>query len=109
VRVFWKRREREMPGWPEGFGSLADPPETPARRPLAESIEIGRGASRAVAISLVIEELRRRGEKAVEVLGMVSAPAGQATMPIHLRRGREDVFVEVESGPWERRTVDEIL
>jgi hypothetical protein len=40
---------------------------------------------------------------------MVSAPAGQAVMPIHLRRGREDVFVEVESGPWERRTVDEIL
>jgi hypothetical protein len=98
-----------MPGWPEAFGSLADPPETPARVPLAESIEIGRGASWTVAISLVIEELRRRGEKVVEVLGMVTAPAGQAVMPIHLRRGREDVFVEVESGPWERRTVDEIL
>ena len=47
----------------------------------------------------MIEELRRRGEKVTEVLGMVAFPAGQAVMPIHLRRGREDGFVEVETGP----------
>ena len=30
-------------------------------------------------------------------------------MPIHLRRGGEDVFVEVETGPWEEETVESVL
>ena len=55
------------------------------------------------------EELKRRGEKVVEIFGTVASPAGQADMPIHLRRGGEDIFVEVETGPWKGKTVDGIL
>ncbi len=108
MRVFWKRRDSGVPEWPGAFGPLADLPETSAR-PLAEVIEIKRGASRAAAISQVTEELKRRGEKVVEIFGTVASPAGHADMPIHLWRGGEDVFVEVETGPWKGKTVDDIL
>lgn len=55
------------------------------------------------------EELKRRGEKVVEIFGTVASPAGQVDMPIHLRCGGEDVFVEVETGPWKGKTVDDLL
>jgi len=74
-----------------------------------ETIEIERGASRAAAISQAAEELVRRGEEIVEIFVVVASPAGRAIMPIHLRRGGEDVFVEVETGPWEGRTIEDIL
>lgn len=108
--MFWRRREREMPGgWSETSGPLSDPPEVLATRPLAETIEIERGVSRAASISRVAEELRRRDEEVVELFKVVVSSAGRAILPVYLRRGGEDVFVEVETGPWERRTVRNVL
>jgi hypothetical protein len=74
-----------------------------------ETIELERGASRAASISRVAEGLRRRGEEVVELFKVVSSPVGQAVMPIHLRRGEDDVFVEVETGPWEGKIVKGVL
>jgi hypothetical protein len=111
VLMFWKRRQSETPeGRTEPPGPLADPPQTSAARPLAETIEIERDASRAASISRVAEELGRRGEEVVELFEEISSSTGwEAVMPIHLRRGGEDVFVEVETGPWERETVESVL
>jgi hypothetical protein len=106
VRVFWKRQEREtLARWRGDF----DSPKALVERPLAETIEIERGVSRAAAISQVAEELRRRGEGIVEIFGMVASPAGQAVMPIRLRRDGKEVFVEIETGLWEGNTVKDIL
>jgi hypothetical protein len=110
VHVFWKRREREMlGGWPSVFVSPTDSSEALMTQSLADTIEIERGASRVAAISQVAAELRRRGEEIVEIFEVVTSPAGQAVMPIHLRRAGGDVFVEVETAPWEGRTVEEML
>ncbi|MDQ3927213.1 MAG: hypothetical protein M3272_09570, partial [Actinomycetota bacterium] len=108
--MFWKRREREMLGeWPSVFVSPTDSSEALMPRSLAETIKIERGASRVTAISQVAAELRRRGEEIAEILEAVASPGGQVVMPIHLRRAGEDVFVEVETGPWEGRTVEDML
>ncbi len=110
MHVFWKRREREMLGeWPSVFVSPTDSSEALMPRSLAETIKIERGASRVTAISQVAAELRRRGEEIAEILEAVASPGGQVVMPIHLRRAGEDVFVEVETGPWEGRTVEDML
>jgi hypothetical protein len=110
MRVFWKRREREMPGeWLGAFGPLPGSPETLMTRPLAEAVEIERGVSRAVSISRVAEELRRRGEEVVEIFETVTSPVGRAVLPIHLRRDGEDVFIEVETGPWDKETTEDVL
>jgi hypothetical protein len=110
MRVFWRRREREMPGeWSGSFGPLSDSPEALMERPLAEAVEIERGVSRAVSISRVAEELRRRGEEVVEIFETVTSPVGRAVLPIHLWRGGEDVFIEVETGPWEKETMEDVL
>lgn len=102
MRVFWKRREREiLGGSSRSSATLAEPLK--ALQPLAETIELARGTSRAASISRVAEELRRRGEEIVELFKEVNSPAGRAVFPIHLRRGAEDVFVEVESSPWDER------
>ncbi len=109
--MFWRRRQREtLAGETEFPGPLADPPQAPPARPLAETIEVERDASRAACISRVAEELRRRGEEVVELFKEVSSSTGWETvMPIHLRRGGEDVFVEVETGPWKGNTVESVL
>jgi hypothetical protein len=109
--MFWRRRRSETSGGREELpGPLADAPRPPVPRPLAETIEIERDASRAAAISRVAEELRRRGEEVVELFEEISSSTGWETvMPIHLRRAGEDVFVEVETGPWERETVETVL
>ncbi len=109
--MFWRRRQREtLEGRTEFPGPLADTPQASAARPLAETIEIERDASRAACISRVAEELGRRGEEVVELFKEVSSSTGWETvMPIHLRRGGEDVFVEVETGPWEGQTVESVL
>jgi hypothetical protein len=109
--MFWRRRQREtLEGSSELPGPLADPPHSPASQPLGETIEVERDAPRAACISRVAEELRRRGEKVVELFEEISSSTGWETvMPIHLRRGGEDVFVEVETGPWEQETVESVL
>ncbi len=109
--MFWRRRQREtIEGSSELPGPLADPSQAPASQPLAETIEVERDASRAACISRVAEELGRRGEEVVELFEELSSSTGWETvMPIHLRRGGEDVFVEVETGPWEEETVESVL
>lgn len=109
--MFWRRRQREtIGGSSELPGPLADPAQAPALQPLAEIVEIERDASRAASISRVAEELGRRGEEVVDVFEEISSSTGWETvMPIHLRRGGEDVFVEVETGPWEEETVESVL
>ena len=110
MRMFWKRREREIPGeLAKVPGPLADSTEIPASRPLAETIQLERGTSRAASISRVAEELRRRGEEIVELFKVVTSPGGRAILPIHLRRANEDIFVDVEIAPWERETVEGVL
>ncbi len=110
MRVFWKRREREVLGeWFETPGPFADSPGALAARSLVETIEIERGLSRAASICRAAEELRRRGEEIVEIFEQVTSPAGRAVLPIHLRHAGEDVFIEVETRPWERMTVEGVL
>lgn len=109
--MFWRRRERETPGErPEAAGPLAEPPEAreTARSPL-QTIQLERGAPRAASITRVAEELRRRGEEVSELFKEVTSPAGQAVLPIYLWRGGEEVFIEVETGPWEREAVRGVL
>ena len=53
--------------------------------------------------------MRRCGEEVVELFKEISPPAGKAVLPIYLRRDGEKVFVEVETGPWEGRTVEGVL
>src|SRR5919202_164933 len=81
ARMFWSRRRSETPGGREELpGPLADAPRSPAPRPLAETIEIERDASRAAAISRVAEELRRRGEEVVELFEEISSSTGWETV-----------------------------
>jgi len=110
MRVFWKRREREtFGGWPIVAGPLAKPPEPPAARALAQILEIERDVPRAVSISRVAEELRWRGEEVVELFKEVTSPARRAVLPIHLKRGGEDIFIEVQTSPWERKAIRSVL
>lgn len=105
MRVFWKRPEREiLRGRPEAPGPFADSPEDPP-----QSIQLEPGVSRAASISRTAEGLRRRGEEVVEIFEEVSSPNGRAVLPIHVRRDGEDVFFEVETGPWAKRIVADVL
>jgi hypothetical protein len=108
--MFWKRHEREtFKGWPAVSGPLAGLSKGPVMRPLAQLIEVERDVPRAVAISRNAEELRWNGEEVVELFKEVTSPVGRAVLPIHLKRGGENVFVEVETGPWKRKTVRDVL
>ncbi len=113
--MFWRRRTRKTPesetlrARPRATGPLADRAEGSAEGSLAETVKLERGLSRAAAISRVAEELRRRGEEVVELFKEVSSPTGQAVLPIYLRRGGEDVFVEVQADAWEEKTVSAVL
>jgi hypothetical protein len=110
MRMFWKRREREtFVGWPVVRSPLADPLEPLAAQPLTQTIEIERDVPRAVSISRVAEELRWRGEEIVELFKEVASPVGRTVLPIHLKHDGEDVFVEVETGPWSKKTVRRTL
>jgi hypothetical protein len=108
--MFWKRRNRETPEErPKVSAPFADEPEVLAARPLAETIKLERDAPRAASISQIAEELGQRGEEVAELFKEVTSPTGRAILPIYLRRGEEDVFVEVETGPWQRKTVRNVL
>jgi len=64
---------------------------------------------RAVSISRNAEELRWRGEEVVELFKEVASSVGRAVLPIHLKRGGENLFVEIETGPWKQKTVRDTL
>jgi len=113
--MFWRRRKRKAPegetlrARPRVAGPLADRVGDSAERPLAETVKLERGLSRAAAISRAAEELRRRGEEVVELFKEVSSPTGQAVLPIYVRRDEGDVFIDVQAEAWEEKTVSGVL
>ncbi len=109
--MFWRRREQGTSGVRTRVsGPLAEPGRAQSDPPPLRTIELERGAPRAASISRIAEELGRRGEEIVELFKEVVSPTGaRAVFPIHLRRGEEDVFVEVETGAWETKTVNGVL
>jgi hypothetical protein len=70
------------------------------------SIEIERDAPRPATILKVASDLEERGSEILELFKEIRCPWGQVVLPIHLREGGEDFFVEVETGPWDDRTVE---
>ena len=72
----------------------------------AGSIEIGRDAPRPATILRVASELEERGGEIQELFKEIRCPWGQAVLPIHLRQGEQEFFVEVETGPWDPQAVD---
>jgi hypothetical protein len=72
-------------------------------------IEIERDAPRPAAILKVANELEGRGGKIQELFKEVRCPWGQVVLPIHFVQGGDHFFVEVETGPWEPRAVEEAI
>ncbi len=109
--MFWRRREQGTSGATTRVsGPLAEPGWDQSDLPPLRTIELERGVPRAASISRIAEELGRRGEEIVELFKEVVSPTGaRAVLPIHLRRGGEEVFVEVETGAWETKTVNGVL
>src|SRR5215204_3033038 len=110
MRMFWKRHEPEtFEGWPAVPRPLASLSETLVVRPLAQVIEVERDVPRVVSISRNAKELRWRGEEVVELFKEVDSPVGRAVLPIHRKHGGENVFVEIETGPWKKKMVRDML
>lgn len=82
----------------------------PPGEPIAGTVELERDEPRLAAILRVAEELKGRGERVVGLFEEVASPRGRAVLPIRLRREPdEDVFVEVVTVPWDRRTLEGLL
>ncbi len=97
VRMFWR----------------GDAPEEEASRGVPEAqpgpIEIERDAPRPATILKVAGELEERGGKIVELFKEIESPLGRVILPIHLRQGDEDFFVEVATEAWDGRKIGEAL
>ena len=61
----------------------------------AGSIEIGRDAPRPATILRVASELEERGGEIQELFKEIRCPWGQAALPIHLRKGEQELLVDV--------------
>jgi hypothetical protein len=70
------------------------------------SIEIERDAPRPATILKVASVLEERGAEILELFKEIRCPWGQVVLPIHLREGGEDFFVEVETRPWDDQAVE---
>lgn len=90
--MFW-RGEKEAPKNPG--------PDAPAgpRGP----IRIEPDAPRPATILRVAGELEERGGEILELFKEIRSPLGRAVLPIHLLEDEEAFFVEVATGPWDRR------
>src|SRR5215218_11459534 len=71
--------------------------------------QIERDAPRPATILKVATELEERGAKIRELFKEVRSPWGEVALPIHLERGGRNVFVEVETGPWDPTTTEEAI
>ncbi len=69
------------------------------------AIEIERDAPRPATILRVATQLEERGGEIQELFKEIRCSWGQAVLPIHLLHGGQDLFVEVETGPWDSRAV----
>jgi hypothetical protein len=72
-------------------------------------IAIERDAPRPATILRVASELEERGADIQELFKEIRCPWGQVVLPIHLLQGEQDFFVEVETGPWDHRAVEEAV
>ena len=66
-------------------------------------------AARPATILRVAGELEQRGGEIVELFKEIRSPNGQIVLPIHLLSEGRDVFVEVETRPWNEPVVEETL
>ena len=85
--------------------------DTPEGGPVPEGergapIQIERDAPRPATILKVATELEERGAEIRELFKEVRSPWGEVALPIHLERGGRNVFVEVETGPWDPTTTE---
>lgn len=81
----------------------------PGSSSAAGPITIERDAPRPATILRVASELERRGENVIELFTEIESPRGQAVLPIRVRREKGEVFIAVETSPWEIEVVDGIL
>lgn len=95
--MFWKRRE----------GS-SEPREKIGNDRLG-SFEIEPGAPRPATLLKVADELEHRDWNVVELLKEVSTARGSHRYPVQITRDDANVFVEVETGPWDAEAVDRVL
>ena len=72
-------------------------------------IDLERDSPRPAAILKVANELEGRGGKIQELFKEVQGSWGQVVLPIHLVQGSHNYFVEVETGPWDSRAVEEAI
>ena len=84
-------------------------PEEEVREEYAGPIRIERDAPRPATILKVAGELEERGGKILELFKEISSPLGEVVLPIHLRQGDQDFFVEVATAAWDPRTKNEAL
>jgi len=88
--------------------------DTPEGGPVPEGergghIQIERDAPRPATILKVATELEERGAEIWELFKEVRSPWGEVTLPIHLVRGGQTFFVEVQTGPWDSTTTEEAI
>ena len=89
-----------------------DTPEAPAKETSEEysdPIVIECDAPRPATILRVAGELEGRGGKILELFKEVSSPLGKVVLPIHLRQGDRNFFVEVATVAWAPRSTNEAL
>jgi len=72
-----------------------------------EPIEIERDAARPATILRVAGELEERGDKILELFKEIRSPLAHVVLPIHLMREGRELFVEIETKPWDREMAEE--
>lgn len=95
--MFW-RGEEEAPGAPEGNAEAGR----------AGPIRVPPDAPRPATILRIAGELEERGGRILELFKEIRSPLGQVVLPIHLLKDEEAFFVEVATGPWDRRSEREV-
>ena len=94
--------------WRDG-GDTPEAPEEEASEEYSHPIVIERDAPRPATILRVAGELEDRGGKILELFKKVSSPLGEVVLPIHLRQGDRNFFVEVATVAWAPRSTNEAL
>lgn len=90
-------------------GETTGEPGEEVRSEEAGPIVIEPDAARPATILRVAGELEERGGEIVELFKEVRSPDGQIVLPIHLHSDGREVFVEVETRPWDETLVEETL
>ena len=93
--------------WISGGGMPDEGAESEGER--RGPIEIERDAPRPATILRVASELEERGGEIQELFKEIQCPWGQVVLPIHLLEEGRSHFIEVETEPWDPRTVREAI